>query len=65
VALRAHPEWYGLMFAATEIADADHVSVASFIEAADPNSIYGYTTQDATVLDSTSHHRPRQPACNR
>jgi hypothetical protein len=53
VALRAHPEWYGLMFAAS-ITDSDHVSIASFIEAADPISIYGYTTEDATVLDATS-----------
>jgi hypothetical protein len=53
-ALRAHPEWYGFMFALEDdIPVADHVSVAQFIEQANPNSIYGYTTQDTQVLEST------------
>ena len=54
VALRAHPEWYGLLFA-TDVAlsDVDHVNVAAFIEGCDPTSIYGVTTQDTQVLDPT------------
>lgn len=55
-ALRAHPEWYGLMFApptTAPIADTDRISVAGFIEGCQPYSIYGYTTQNTQVLDST------------
>lgn len=52
VALRAHPEWYGLMFAhPTPIPDDDHIQVAQFIEGCDPVSIYGYTTQLTSALD--------------
>ncbi len=54
IALRAHPAWYGMMFATeTEIDDLDTFAVASFIEAANPTSIYGYTTGNSTVLDTT------------
>jgi hypothetical protein len=54
VNLRAFPQWYGLMFAVpttSPLAVTDHVSVGQFIEGCDPMSIYGYTTQDDTVLD--------------
>ena len=54
IALRSHPEWYGLQFAmATPLTVTDHVNVAQFIEGCSPASIYGYTTQDTTVLDAT------------
>jgi hypothetical protein len=54
VALRAHPEWYGLQFALqSDITQDDYVAVASFIEACDPISIFGYTTQNSEVLDPT------------
>lgn len=54
IALRAHPEWYGLTFATIDpIADADYVAVAEFIEGANPISIFGYTTQKTSVLDTT------------
>ena len=54
IALRAHPEWYGLQFAVqSDIAKADYIAVASYIEACDPISIFGYTTMDSTVLDAT------------
>jgi hypothetical protein len=56
IALRAHPEWYGLQFAmATPLTDTDHVNVAHFIEGCSPASIYGYTTQDTTVLDAVAN----------
>jgi hypothetical protein len=52
VNLRAFPQWYGLMFATdTPLQTQDHVQVGQFIEGCDPMSIYGYTTQDDTVLD--------------
>lgn len=54
IALRAHPEWYGLQFAtATPLSTTDRVAVANFIEGCDPVSIFGYTTQDTSVLDPT------------
>jgi hypothetical protein len=54
IALRAHPEWYGLMFAVTTMPTTDeHVAIANYIEACDPVSIYGYTTQDTAVIDAT------------
>ena len=54
VALRAHPEWYGLQFAvATPLADADHIAIAQFIEGCDPIGIYGYTTQETSAFDPT------------
>jgi hypothetical protein len=53
-ALRAHPEWYGLQFAlATDITQSDYLAVATFIEGANPSSIFGYTTQNTNVLDPT------------
>jgi hypothetical protein len=51
--LRADPSWYGLMFAAP-IDDLDHLAVGQFIEGCNPMAIYGYTTQDTTVLDPTN-----------
>jgi len=54
IALRQHPEWYGLMFATPDpLDDDDHMSVAEFIEGADPISIYGLTTQKTDCLDMT------------
>ena len=54
VALRAHPEWYGLMFAVTTpLADSDRTAIAQFIEGCDPVSIYGITTSNTQVLDPT------------
>ena len=54
VALRAHPEWYGLQFAlAAPLSVTDTVAVAAFIEGCSPVSIYGVTTQDTTVMDGT------------
>jgi hypothetical protein len=55
-ALRAHPEWYGLMFAPpvnSPILVTDEIGVAGFIEGCQPYSIYGYSTQDSLVLDGT------------
>jgi hypothetical protein len=55
IALRAHPEWYGLQFAlASDISQSDYVQVAGFIEACDPISIFGYTTGNSAVLDPSS-----------
>jgi hypothetical protein len=52
--LRTHPEWYGFQFAlTTDISLTDYEAVASFIEGANPASIFGYTTQDTGVLNST------------
>ena len=50
--------WYGLMFAASVMpTDANLVSTATLIQAANPVRIFGTTTQEATALqtgDSTS-----------
>jgi hypothetical protein len=52
VALRAHPQWYGLQFALTnDITTTDYVNVAEYIEACDPVSIFGFTSQDTAALD--------------
>ena len=52
IALRAHPTWYGLSFAAAlPIADADLMAVAQYIEGCNPISIFGYTTDDPAVID--------------
>ncbi len=54
IALRAHPQWYGLTFAVTTpLTVTDYVNVANFIEGCDPVSVFGYTTQDTGVLDLT------------
>ena len=54
IALRAHPQWYGLTFAlATDIAVTDYVNVAQFIEGCDPSSIFGFTSQNTQALDPT------------
>ncbi|GHE70018.1 hypothetical protein GCM10019059_32230 [Camelimonas fluminis] len=44
-------EWYGLMVAAPGVAEADHLAVAAFIEAASQSRVYGVTTQNPNVLD--------------
>jgi hypothetical protein len=55
LALRAHAVWYGLTFATTApLSTADHLAVASYLEGANPISIYGYTTADPLTLDATS-----------
>jgi Protein of unknown function (DUF3383) len=53
--------WYALMFAAgntnNDIADADHLAIAAYIEGAAKPHIYGLTTSEAAALtgtDSTS-----------
>jgi hypothetical protein len=54
IALRAHPQWYGLQFAlVNDISVTDYVNVAEFIEGCDPVSIFGYTSQDTGGLDPT------------
>lgn len=50
----ASTDWYGLMFADTNVTDAQHIAVAAYIEAASPSRIYGITTQVAAALDSAS-----------
>jgi Protein of unknown function (DUF3383). len=55
VALRAHPQWYGLMFATEEdLEDADYIQVAEYIEACDPVSIFGFTSGDSQALSFAS-----------
>jgi hypothetical protein len=55
IALRAHPQWYGLQFAlVNDISVTDYVNVAEFIEGCDPVSIFGYTSQDSAALDPTA-----------
>lgn len=47
--------WYGMTVAATAtVADADHVAVAAYVQAASDKHIYGVTTAEATALDGTS-----------
>jgi hypothetical protein len=54
IALRAHPQWYGLTFAlTTDLSVTDYVNVAEFIEGCDPSSIFGFTSQDTDALDPT------------
>jgi hypothetical protein len=54
IALRAHPQWYGLTFAlTTDISITDYVNVAAFIEGCDPSSIFGFTSLDTQALDPT------------
>lgn len=54
IALRAHPQWYGLQFAlVNDISITDYVNVAQFIEGCSPSSIFGYTSQDTAALDPT------------
>lgn len=45
--------WYGLMFASTHIVDADHVAIAGFVEGSGNPHIYGLTTTNPSVPDST------------
>ena len=46
--------WYGLQVAtATPPSDSDHLGVAAFIEGSQQSRIYGITTQNTAVLDST------------
>jgi len=44
--------WYALMFASTNIVDADHEEIAAYIEAT--SHLYGLTTQSALAIDATS-----------
>src|SRR5260364_27200 len=46
-------DWYGLLTAAPDIEQKDHLAVAEFIEASSPSRIYGVTTADARVLAAT------------
>jgi hypothetical protein len=48
----AATDWYGVTVApVTPLADADHLAIAAFIEAASPSRLYGLTTQAAAVID--------------
>lgn len=47
--------WYGLMFATTAtISDDDLLGVSEFVEAAEPSRVFGITTTNTIVLDSTA-----------
>ena len=47
--------WYGAMVAtATPPADADHLAAAAYVEGATQSRIYGITTQNTNVMDSTN-----------
>ncbi len=46
--------FYGLLIAYSALADADHLAVAGFVEAAGRNHLYGLTTQAATAIDPNS-----------
>lgn len=43
-------QWYGLVVPSA--ANADHLEIAAFIEAANPPHFYGINTMEATVLDA-------------
>lgn len=45
--------WYALMFASTNIVDADHLAISAFIQGDGLPHIYGLTTAEATALTST------------
>lgn len=48
-------DWYAAMVAtATPPSDADHLSVAGYIEASDRSRLYGITVQNSNVLDPTT-----------
>ena len=50
-------DWYGLVFAptaASDITDAQHQAVASYIEGSVPSRIYAVTTSEAGALDLTN-----------
>ena len=47
-------DWYGLMFASnTQISDEDNIAVAGFIEGTSQSRIFGITSGDALLLEST------------
>lgn len=43
-------QWYGLMFASTNVVDADHLAIAAFVEAAGNPHVYGLTTSESSAL---------------
>ncbi len=45
--------WYGIMFASTNIVDADHLAIAAYIQAAGVSHIYGVSSTNTQLLDST------------
>ncbi|MCK4883530.1 MAG: DUF3383 domain-containing protein [Candidatus Diapherotrites archaeon] len=48
-------EWYGSMFAVTNaLTDDENIAVAAYINSATPSRVFGVTTIDANVLESTS-----------
>lgn len=54
VALNYSADWYGLVIADTAMTDQDHLDVSALIGSASDSRIYGVTTAEAAVLDSTS-----------
>lgn len=46
--------WYGIMFAATALVDADVEAVAPYIQGSGNPHIFGVTTQEAAAMDPTS-----------
>lgn len=47
-------DWYASLFApVTALVDADHLAVAAFIETASPPRLFGITSSQSTILDST------------
>ena len=44
--------WYGLTIAYAALADADHMAVAGYVEAASKPHLYGVTTADANALNA-------------
>lgn len=54
VALNYSADWYGLVIADTAMTDEDHLDVSALIGSASDSRIYGVTTAEAAVLDSTS-----------
>jgi hypothetical protein len=45
---------YGVMFASSNVVDADHIAVAAYVEGAGRPHIYGLTSQASAALDPTS-----------
>lgn len=53
-ALNYSADWYGLVIADTAMTDQDHIDVSALIGSASDSRVYGVTTAEAAVLDSTS-----------
>jgi hypothetical protein len=49
----ANPQWYACMFAGSA-SDADHESIAAYIEGASPSSVYFLTTGDPGILNGVT-----------